>query len=176
MKRMLIFLMLLLLFTPLYAFSATEIIPLKEPQKKQPAAAEGAQVAITMSLQSQNGKAVPLKNMEVILCPESAKAEIVKFRATGRILAKQTGDFKALISDLNFMTNKAISVKAAGAQTNSQGIATISGVQKGSYCLYAGYKDEATAGYWVIPVTVANTKKITLKLNNKNIEELVHRK
>lgn len=60
--------------------------------------------------------------------------------------------------------------------TNEEGEFTFSGVASGKYRIYGQYKSRYAAGYWLVPVEVKSVDdKITIDINNENLEEIYNR-
>jgi len=124
----------------------TTVIPIEEVKKDPKASVSGATIEVTVRLKNKAGT------------------------------AKQTGEYKALVGDLPFMAGRA---EAAGIQNltaDAEGKCAFENIERGSYLLYAGYYDDAHAGYWLLPVTVGSTKKKVLMLTEKNMTESVDNK
>lgn len=169
MKRTIKYFIFLLLLYP--AAGWTTVIPIEELKKDPKASVSGTTIAVTVHLKNKAGKATTLKDLHVFLCREQLSGEIGKIRKTGRLLAKQTGDYKALAGDLPFMAGRAEAASIQNLTVDTEGKCIFENIAGGSYILYAGYYDDACAGYWMLPVTVSSTKKKVLMLTEKNMAE-----
>jgi hypothetical protein len=121
-------------------------------------------------------KTSPVADMEVFLSHAPAGPEIESVRATGRLLARQIGDFRGLSSDLPFMKGRARAHVQQKRTTVADGTCSFAGVPPGEYVVFAGYVDDTGVGYWLVPVTVAVGAPQQLALTTKNMHEFFKKK
>ncbi len=171
MKRMIRYCIFLLLLYPVAG--RTTVLPIEKVKKDPEASSSGATIVVTVHLKNSAGKPKLLKDLRVFLCREQVSGEISRIRTTGRLLAQQTGNYKALVGDLPFMEGRADAAGIQNLVADAAGKCTFENIERGSYVLYAGYHDEAGAGYWLLPVKVSDTKKLVLMLTEKNMAESV---
>lgn len=146
------------------------------PQGGRPKPSSGASLTITVSIEDSTGTQHPAQNLQVFLCRHEVAEQIREVRKTGNIIAQHSGPYRALLSDLTFLEGRAAQTSVATQTADQHGQCTFQHVQPGSYIVYAGYHDDTGAGYWAIPVTVKEKKKITVTLSRKNLTEYAQNK
>lgn len=130
------------------------------------------------------GQSEIIRGLEVALCDESKRAELMKIRDSKwekewLKVSESPGieksawanywGYKILpLEEMNsFVSKNAVKV----ATTNIDGKYTISNIPKGSYFLYAPYVTKFSKCYWVIPVNL-EANQINIDINNSNIQEV----
>ncbi len=170
-KKIIFLICFSMLYSPFVNAAVKSPAAAKKTDRKTTIPAKQAKIKITVSFQAPGKKPVPLNKLDIFLCAESLKEEITGVRKTGKLLATKIGEYKALSKDLRFMAGKAHAAKVTKAITNAQGKCTLKNISPGTYVLYAGYKDESVAGYWLVPVVMSDTNKIHLNLTAQNMQE-----
>jgi len=172
-NRIIVSLLLLALIAPA-AMASTQILPMDAVKEKKDAPA-GADMKVTVAAASEKGKTVLLEGITVYLCYASVTEQFAATRKTGKILATKLGDYKAMVNDTGYLNGRAEEALIQKAQTDAQGACVLSGIQKGSYILFAAYHSDKAAGYWAVPVTVMGTKKVVVSLTGNNMQEIIFR-
>jgi|GEM_PF-2323037 hypothetical protein len=140
---------------------------------KPPAAAS---LEVVIRLDGTTGAKNRARNLQVFVCRQEVIEEIRSVRKTGSIIAQQSGQYQALLSDLPFMAGRAAKASVAEMITDQKGHGTFTNLQPGSYILFASYHDSTGAGYWMLPVTVTPKKKTRITLSRTNTTEYVQNK
>jgi hypothetical protein len=128
-------------------------------------------ISVTITMKSGFFKTSPVNNIDVFLCHATAAPEIEAVRATGKLLAKQIGDFRGMASDLPFMKGRAKSHLQQKCTTGPDGTCAFEGVPPGEYIVFAGYSDSPGAGYWLMPVVVESGNPQQLDFTTKSLNE-----
>lgn len=130
----------------------------------QPQSAAVSSLAVTVRIEGGAAAKNIIKDLRVFLCPAQAADDIRAVRKTGALIAQQSGPYKAMLSDLVFMTGRAERAAVRELATDAQGRCTFEQIEPGAYVLFAGCRGERGAGYWMLPVTVSkdNTTRVTL--------------
>lgn len=119
-----------------------------------------------------------LKEMGLVLIPESAAAELKDIRNKRWLDSASRLKFNAgyYYLDLKSIGYFAVQNAVQRTKTDTEGRFTFNGIQPGKYRIYGQYKSRYAAGYWLIPVEVKTLEdKLTINIDNENLEEIYNR-
>ena len=136
-------------------------------------AAAGTSLAVTVRMDGKVAAKTAASDMQIYLCSPNVADEIRAVRKTGGIIAQHSGPYKAMLSDITFMKGRAERARIRNEATDAAGRCSFNQLDPGSYILFACWHDGDGAGYWMIPVTIADKKKTDITLSLKNCTEYV---
>ena len=136
-----------------------------------------AVVRVSLSFEPSGGHTGDTRSPDVtvILCKTATKKHISAVRKTGNILAGQIGPYRALFSDIEFMAGRAREHRISDTVSDNGTFVIKNVPPEGSYFVYGAYRNDSTAGYWLLPVTVTEAKTYEITLTEKNAKEIYHR-
>lgn len=143
-----------------------------------PEATSGASISGQAIIELRVGIKQYLKGMEIALIPEAAADRLKEIRDERWLEQASRLKFNAgyYYLDLNAIGYYAVQNAVARTKSDAEGKFTFTGIQPGTYRLYAQYKSRYAAGYWLIPIEVTSpSDEITMDINNENLEEIYNR-